>query len=154
MFLIKFLKLYRYVSLGVFAVFGLLLIFAAFGSERLLSENDVLFGVTNRVMLVVAGALYLAVSCALFLNDDSLVGDLLAFWMGLNCLAYRAGMIWMNVPAPYSTAQLVGWKTGLGPDTVNVLWNLFTIYLVMVGILILMLEWRIRTRPPDVKAEV
>ncbi len=133
-------------------IFGLLLLYAAFGNERLLGQPDAMFGLSNRKVLIMTALLHLVISCALFVTEDSLVRDILAFWLGLNYLAYRAGMIWMNVAAPYPLAQLAGWKSGLGPTAVNILWNLFTVYLVTVGVLILMLEWRIRNRRPQASA--
>ena len=68
-----------------------------------LNGPDLLLGLSNRTVLLLAGALHLAFSGWLFATRDLINRVIAALWVGLNCLVYRAAMGWVmktGVPFP------------------------------------------------------
>lgn len=136
------LKGYIRVAAVAFAATGLLMIYGSFGEERLLAQREALFGLTNRMFLLLAGMFQLGVSGCLLAVKDTLSQGVLTLWAGVCGLAYRLGVAALGASTPLAAARLVGWKTGGSPPAVDACWKLFIAYLLMGSILHLMLAWR------------
>ncbi len=113
-------------------------------TERLmvLHRSDVLFGLSNRNLLVLAGLLHLAVSGYVFAARSLTTQATVLLWLGLKHLIYRAGLVWMHVPEPPPVLEAVGLKCGIRPALLDTFWKGFIAYLIIGSALVLFSEWR------------
>jgi DNA-directed RNA polymerase subunit RPC12/RpoP len=144
--LTMFFKRFIYASGAVLVCLGLAMMFAAFGTDRLLEETEPLFGVKNSVLLLAGGGLQLGLGCYLLLPGDLVNRGMLALWAGCNCGVYYCAMIWMKTVTPIPVVQLVGWKIGFrNPRVLSLFWGLFVAFLI-VGCVVLLVHERRRVK--------
>ena len=91
---------------------------------------------------VVRALLHLAVSGCLFATRDPMKQGLVAGWAGLNYIVYLAGMAWLKTAASIPAVVVVAWELGVSEKTVQIVWRLFIAYLIVIGLLLLVMEWR------------
>ncbi|MBI3851683.1 MAG: hypothetical protein HY298_15605 [Verrucomicrobia bacterium] len=137
----RFLKRYVQATATMFAVIGLLMLLVGLDDIPPLRQQDALFGLTTRTVLVLAGVLHLAVSGYLFVGRDLMNQGIVTSWAGLNHLVYLLGMVWLKAAAPFPAVVALAWKLGVA-KVAGILWILFIVYLVLGSLLILILEWR------------
>jgi hypothetical protein len=101
------------------------------GIQPYLNSQASLFGLSNRMVLLLAGTLQLLFGGCLFVARSVTTQGLLVLWAGLNGLLYRIVMVWaMNMTVPLPREGFVGWRLGVRPETVDLCWKLYTAYLV------------------------
>jgi DNA-directed RNA polymerase subunit RPC12/RpoP len=136
------LKRYIQATSAMFALVGLLMPLIALDEIPPLRQQDALFGLTTRTVLALVGVLHLVLSGYLFVGRDLMTQGIVVFWAGLNHMVYALGMVWLRAAAPFPAVVAVAWKLGLSSRVADVCWKLFTAYLLLGSLLILMLEWR------------
>jgi hypothetical protein len=116
------------------------------GIQPWLNGPDPLFGFANRTVLLLAGALHLALGGCLFAMRDLVNRGLLALWVGLNCFLYRVAMVWvMEMTAPFPMENFVGWRMGVKSGMVDLCWKLFIAYLVIGSSALMLLRlWQLK----------
>jgi hypothetical protein len=67
---------------------------------------------------------------------------LILCWAGLNYIVYLAGVAWLKAAASVPAVVVMAWESGVSEKTVYIVWGLFIAYLVVVGLLLVILEWR------------
>jgi DNA-directed RNA polymerase subunit RPC12/RpoP len=144
-------KGYVYSTAVLLGSIGVMLILITWHCKRremqpLLNAPDPLFGFANRTVLLLAGALHLALSGCLFAMRDLVNRMVAALWVGLNYFFYRAAMVWvMEITTPLPMENFVGWRRGVKPETVDLYWKLFIAYLVIGSSVLMLLElWRLK----------
>lgn len=136
-----------YIYVGAFALLlsGFLLLFASGEPLLVLRHRDVLFGVSNRTVLVLAGTGHLAVSTCVFVARSANMRVAVLLWLALNHLVYRLGLGWMEVREP-PVLRAVSLRLGIRPETLDAGWKWFIGYLIVGSAVVLLLEWRGRKR--------
>lgn len=123
------------------AMIGLSMMLGAGEPLRVLREPDVLFGLSNRSTLVLAGVVHLVIGvCVLATRNPNTQGVVL-LWLGLNHLVYRLGLGWMGIREP-PVVRAVSLKLGMRAETLDMTWKWFIGYLILGSALVLLLEWR------------
>lgn len=113
------------------------------GIQPWLNEPAPLFGLANRSMFLLAGALHLALGGCLLITRDLINQELLVFWTGLNSLLYRIAMMWiLKLGAPLPMENFVGWRIGARPAVVDCCWKLFIAYMIIGSSLLMLLKWQ------------
>jgi hypothetical protein len=141
---------FGYAAAVMFAGTGLVMLFGAMDDIPPLGQADAVFGLSTRAVRVATGLLHLAVSGCLFATRDPMKQGLVACWAGLNYIVYLAGLAWLKAAASIPAVVVVAWELGVSEKTVQIVWRLFIAYLVTVGFLLVVLEWR---RLKNVEAE-
>jgi hypothetical protein len=136
---------------ATFAVFGLVMLYSACDNILPLSQPDGLFDVSNRTLLVVAGALHLVVGGLLFFARDLMSQGLIALWAGLNHVVYLAGLAWLKAAVPLPAVVVVAWELRVSTGFVYIVWKSFIALLIIGGTLLVLLE---RRRLKQTHAEV
>jgi hypothetical protein len=134
-----------YIRMGglVFSGAGLAMLLATSGTDLQLVQPDPVFGLTNRILLRLAGVLHLVLGGALLAPIDIMQQNLLTLWAGWCHLVYFVGMIWLKAATPFPTIQLIGWTVGANdPKPVDVGWRIFIVYLLIGSLCFLVLERR------------
>jgi hypothetical protein len=131
-----------YATAVVLVVQGVVFCFTAGVRLRLLEEPDSVLGVSNRVVLLVVGLLYLIIGVCLFAVRTPMTGAIWLLWLGLSCLLYRVGLVWMGVVGSPPILEAVGLKCGIRPTSLDTFWKGFMAYLVIGSALVLFSEWR------------
>lgn len=124
---------------------GLLLLLAAAEPLRALRERDELLGLSNRSVMVLGGAVHLAVCVGVLSVRDAKMRAMVLLWLGLNHLIYRLGLAWMAV-RELPVLRATGLKVGIRPETLDTVWKCFIAYLILGGGVMLYLERRRRKR--------
>lgn len=133
---------YVYCTSALLAVFGLALLFALSEPLRVLQAPDALLGASSRLLLVLVGALHLVVSGCVFATRSVITQAILLLWLGLNCMIYRVGLIWMGVAGPPPLIEALGLKYGFRSEALDAFWKGFIAYLIIGSALVLFSEWR------------
>lgn len=136
------MKRFVHAAAAMFAAMGLVMLLGAVGDVPPLQQMDELFGLSTRVVMVVAGLLHLAISGCLFATRDPMTQGLVSCWAGLNYLIYLAGLAWLKAATSIPAVVVVAWELGVSAKVVHIVWRLFIAYLVVVGLLLLILEWQ------------
>jgi DNA-directed RNA polymerase subunit RPC12/RpoP len=133
---------YVYASATMFAIMGLVTLFSASGDVSLLRQEDALFGVTTRVLLLLTGILHLAISTYLFAGRDLMNRGIAVLWAGTCHIYYLVGMVVMKIQSPFPAVMLVAWKVGVSAKVIGILWILLIAFFLLGGVMLLALEWR------------
>lgn len=139
---LRLVKRLVHVAAVMFAAVGFVMLFGAKDDISPLRQSDAVFGLSTRAVLVVAGLLHLAISGCLFATRDPMKLGLVACWASLNYIVYLAGMAWLKAATPIPPVVVVAWELGVSAKVVYIVWHLFIAYLVVVGLLLVILEWR------------
>ncbi len=139
---LRFLRRFVYAAAAMFAAAGLAMLLGAKDHISPLEQPDPVFGLSTRIVLAVAGLLHLAVSGCLFAMRDPMTQGLVAGWAGLNSIVYLAGVVWLKAAGSLPAMVVVAWELGVSEKAVSIVWRLFIAYLVTVGLLLVILEWR------------
>lgn len=121
---------------------GLVLACVALDDEPLLRQEDAATGLTIRMVLLVAGIMFLALSVYLFAARSLMMKGLLVCWLSLNLIIWRVALFWMHVPNPSPAVIVAGWKMGIWPRILDRYFIALIVYLALGGILATVLEWR------------
>lgn len=123
------------------ALIGLSIALGAGEPLRVLREPDVLFGLSNRSTLVLAGVVHLVIGVCVAATRTPNMQALVLLWFGLNHLVYRLGLGWMEVREP-PVLRALSLRLGIRPETLDAGWKWFIGYLIVGSALVLLLEWR------------
>lgn len=127
----------------VFTSLAVLMLFAALGNAPPLTQRDALFEVKTQTVLWLAGLLHLGLGGYLLLGKDLGSRGFLALWAGVNYIVYYLGVVHgMKVAAPFPVEVLVAWEAGLSSKAVDTLWRGFSVYLVLGGLTLIVVERR------------
>jgi hypothetical protein len=126
---------------------GLSMLFTAFGKEPALNQPDPLLGLSNQLVLLIGSLLCLTLTGYLFVGRTEANKGIALSWMGMNFLVYGFGLFWMQRRGPCPVVVLTAWQFGIWPATLNLIWEIFTGFLVIGGILVSVLERR-RSKEP------
>jgi ribosomal protein S27E len=146
-----FYKGYLFSIIAILAVTGSLLLFSAlYSNHPFLGWSDPLFGLNNRLLLIAVGIIHIAF-CGFLTNMRNLTNQaLLLFWLGLNHLLYRAGMIWaMHMAVPFPVSNFLGWQFGINPGIMEVSGKLFIAYLFIGGLVPVAIHLQQRKQSKD-----
>lgn len=136
------LRRFVYPAAVLFAGTGLVMLFGTIDDIPPLGQTDAVLGLSTRAVLVAAGLVHLAVSGCLFATRDPMKQGLVACWAGLNYIVYLAGLAWLKAVTSIPAVVVVAWELGVSEKTVHIVWRLFIAYLVVLGLLLVVLEWR------------
>lgn len=139
---LRLLRRFVYAAAAIFTLAGLVMLYGAMDNVPPLRQPDAVFGLSTRAVLVVAGVLHLAVGGCLFALRDPMKQGLIVCWAGLNNLVYLAGVVWLKPGASLPAVVVLAWESGVSEKTVHIVWRLFIAYLVLVGLSLVILEWR------------
>jgi hypothetical protein len=114
-----------------------------------LIEPDPILGISNRTMLLSAGALHLVFCGGMLTTRNLLYRAILIIWTGLNCLIFRFAMIWLTKKAPFAMEYFVGWRIKVKPGTLDVCWLLFVGYLIAGSSIFILLKRRYTKQRED-----
>ncbi len=135
-----------YLTAALLALLGLFLLHTAWvtrsSDDWWLGWRDPLFGISNRVMLVLGSLLHLGAAAYLFAARDLLNRSLAALWAGLNHLVYYAGVRLVEPSALSNTERFIGWRLQLQPESVDHQWKILQIGLMVTSLAALILIWR------------
>lgn len=119
------------------------MLLAALGNAPPLTQRDALFEVKTQTVLWLAGLLHLRLGGYLLLVKDLGSGGFLALWAGVSYIVYYLAVVHgMKVAAPFPVEVLVAWEAGLSSKAVDALWCGFSVYLVLAGLALIVLERR------------
>jgi hypothetical protein len=136
------LKRLVYVIAAAFAGMGLVLLLGAMNDIPPLRQPDAVFGLSTRLVLIVAGMLHLAICGGLLAMRDPLTQGLVTCWTGLNHLVYLVGLAWLKAAAPLPVMLAVAWELRVSTRFVSIVWKLFIASLFIAGMLLVLVEWR------------
>jgi hypothetical protein len=136
------LRRFVYAAAVMFAAGGLVMLFGARDDIPPLRHPDAVFGLSTQAVLVAAGLLHLAVGGCLFATRDPMKQGLIACWAGLNYIVYLAGLAWLKAATSIPAVVVVAWELGVSEKTAQIVWRLFIAYLVVIGLSLVVLEWR------------
>jgi len=139
---LRLLKRCAYAAAAMFAVSGLVMLYGAMDTIPPLQQPDAVFGLSTRTVLILVGVLHLAVSGFLFATREPMTQGLIACWAGLNYIVYLAGLAWLKAAGSIPAVLVMAWELGVGERTVHIVWRCFIVYLVVVGLFLVFLEWR------------
>jgi len=147
-----FLNGYCLVTVLLFVLLGLVMLFTAWGDEQLLPllrQQDALFGISTRVLLLIWGLAHLILGGYLLFTEDSLGQGLALCWVDLNYIIYLIGMVWMEQKRPFALVKLIGWKTGVSTAALETCWKLLILYLAIGSAVLIVWGWRESKRLRD-----
>ena len=125
---------------------GFIMMLAAFDkdrfeNERLLSLPDGILGVSRQMVMLLASVIYFLVGGGLLWVRDPIGKALLIFWLVLTCVTYWAGLAWLKPHGPCTLIVLVSQKVGLSPKTTGIVWGIFLMGSLAIGMAMMVMEW-------------
>lgn len=130
-----FLNGYIYLTAFLLAGIGILLIYSAYGSTRLLAQKEVLFGVTNKTVLLTAGVLHLVLSGYLFAARNLFARGMMTLWWGSTHIFYYFGTVWLKPAAISPLIKIIGKRLHHEARQVDFYWKTFIGYLIVGSVL-------------------
>jgi len=130
---------------GLLWATGLIKLISAFGSARLLTEQDSIFDVKNTYLLGFTGSLEILIGIILISKLDLLFRRLVLVWLTACLVLYRVGLWWLNVAQPCPClGNITGWL-GISRRTADLLATSILVYL-LVGSLVILLRPAVRRK--------
>jgi hypothetical protein len=149
--LLPLFKGYIYATAGFLGPVGFILLIVTWtckvpAIQPWLSAPDPLFGMSNRMMLLLAGVLHLFFAGCLLLKRDIFSQWLLALLVGWSYFLLRITLVWsIDTKAPYPIEAFIGWRIGVKPETIDLWWKVFTVFLLVLSSIFVLLEfWRLK----------
>jgi hypothetical protein len=125
-------KWYFFSTAGVLGLLGLVLLLAAFDgelweNEKLLRQSDAVFGISTRLVLLVAVALHFGLAGFLIFSRDVVARLLVSVWMLGVCVTYVFGLssLTPGPSSPVPVSVLVSHKIGVSLKLLGIGWALF-----------------------------
>ena len=129
----------------ILSLAGLAKVCSSFGTTRLLTEVDPVFGVKFRQMMMAVGLLEIAIALvcvlAVFKKWSSLSLALVA-WIATSFLAYRVGLALMDWHRPCNCLGGLTESIGIPPAVADSAMKCVAIYLLAGSYALLFMEWR------------
>jgi hypothetical protein len=142
------------IAAGWWVLMGLVILLAAFDEnklehERLLKRPDIIFGFSNKNVLLLAGGFHLVFGTLFLVIRDSFSKFLLMVWACSVCGIYRLGLNWLS---PHWVKQgdvcpierLSAGQLGINPKPFSLLWGVILVGMVVGALLVLLFERRQR----------
>jgi hypothetical protein len=137
---LRFLEDWLLIAATLCAFFGFSVLLTALDGEPLLKQTDPLLGLSARLTLLIAALFFFGLSAYLFAGRNRMNKGIALLWMGLNFLVYGFGIYWIQRSGPCAIVVLTGWRLGIWPATLNLIWEIFIGLLIAGGVLVLILE--------------
>lgn len=119
-------------------------LYSATGHQGILNVADPLLGVSNRVVLLVAGAVELGVATCLLAAEDGIIKCVFILWLSLNFVLYRVGIAWLFPGKLCPCLGNLTDKLGLKPGVANWILKVVIAYMLAGGFFFWLKEWRLR----------
>ena len=134
-------RLFRWSAIGILTGTAAAKLFSATGSAPILDFPDPLIGFANRQVLVLVGAIELAVVGLLLSPVPLRVKHLILAWISGNFLAYRVAFYSLNIGKPCPCLGTLTERLGLPASLVD--WILWVIVLyLLAGSVFLLIQRR------------
>ena len=117
---------------------------SCFGHARILNSNDPLFNLSFRTMLVISGALELAVAFFVFLAKKQIWRIGIVAWIATIICAYRIGVLWVGHHKPCPCLGNLTDALHIPPQTADTAMKIILAYLLLGSYAYLFWLWRQR----------
>jgi hypothetical protein len=138
----KFGRFYVYATAGLLFLGGLFMILAGSQDWALSHRRDVVFGIRIRQVLLIGGAVHLAVAAWVSLSPGVIRQATILLWVGLNHFLYRLALAAFHASHPLVLLRVLGMKAGIRATVLEVAWRFAIAWLIAGGLLVIFIEWR------------
>jgi hypothetical protein len=121
-------------------------LWSTFGTAGILTTEDPVFGISFRVLLVVAAVFELAIGLVCLWHSNPVVPAALTAWFGLSVLIYRVGMFMAGWEKPCPCLGSLTDALHLSPSTAETTAHILLTYFLVGSCAIVAANWRQRGR--------
>lgn len=118
-------------ALIIFSLTGVSKIWAGFGSARVLTTVDPIFGITFGQLMLAAGVAEVVVAILCYSSKRQVLSLGLVAWMSTNFVVYRLGLLWMDWHRPCSCLGSLTEALHIHPDAADNLMKILLMYLII-----------------------